>query len=164
MLVVANPGSILSREIPYFMIHYANTLGLNTTWQFFSPNPGGERYLEYEVHLDDGMSDEELVWDEVMGDKDKYHYWPPKPGMGMLRENINRCFYHSLLSTFGEQRIKDVFIPWACRKHPEAYSISIRGKTKALPTIEVAQIENKSFEHLSKSYDFELKEHICPGH
>ena len=145
------------------MINYANTLGLNTTWQFFSPNPAGERYLQYEINLDDGMSDEEIVWNEdIRGPK--YHYWPPKQDTPILKENLNRMFYHSLLSTFGEHRIKDVFIPWVCRKHPEAYSIFIRGKTKTLPTIEAAHIKNKDFKYLSQSYDFELKEHICPKH
>ena len=69
MILVANPSSLLSRMAPHFMISYASTLGLNTTWQFFSPNPMGERYLEYEIHTEN---------EPTFDDEQYYHYWPPQ--------------------------------------------------------------------------------------
>lgn len=153
MILVANPSSLLSRMAPHFMISYASTLGLNTTWQFFSPNPMGERYLEYEIHTEN---------EPAFDDEQYYHYWPPKAESGMARENRNRAFYHSLFSTLNSNNIEEIFIPWACRRHPEALSISIRGETRSLPSIEVAGIKKKRFKDLSKSYGFNLEEHTCP--
>ena len=189
MVVVSNPGSILSRSLPHFMISYASTLGLNTTWRFFSPNPAGERYIEYEVHF----NNEEFNDDDIGGDHSdsegdgggsdsdggngsnsdghrsndddmeihEYH-WPPRSSEGMLRVNINRSFSHSVAATLSEETIKYIFIPWVCRKHPKAHSISVLVQTKTLPSIEAAQIKNKKIEHLAKVHDFPLKEYTCP--
>ena len=160
MLIVANPHSIPARRAPHFMLHYASTLGLNTPWRFFSPNPPiGERYLEYEVHKEGAFSED--GFDE---EAFSYHYWPPKPSSLLFQANINRAFTHSIATTSSEERLRDFFIPWLCRKHPEAYSISIQAKTKRLPSIEIAQIKKTRFEFLSESYDFSLKEHLCSDH
>ena len=148
MLIVANPNSIPSRQAPNFMLHYTNTLGLNTTWQFFSPNPMGERYLEYTIY---SASNKEDFSD---------HHWPPRAKI--RQEKKNRLFTHSLYSTANEQHTRDVFIPWLCRKHPTAFSIFLQAKTKSLPSIEVAQIDKKKFKFLSKSHDLPLKEYLCP--
>lgn len=181
MLIVANPDSIPSRRASNLMFYYANTLGLNTTWQFFSPNPMGERYLEYEVHYDDEWADSlnsnsqphseesadegmELEGEGERGGKWTHHYWPPRHHVKMSQEIKNRIFSHSVHSTLNETLAEDIFIPWVCRKHPKARSISLKAETKSLPSIEVAQINKKKFKFLAQSYELALKEFPCPRH
>ena len=73
-------------------------------------------------------------------------------------------FMHSVLSTFSEDRVKNLFITWVCRKHPEAYSISIREETQKLTAISVAHVKDENFKRLLQPHDVELKEYICPQH
>ena len=164
IFVFANQGSILHQTLPHFMINYATTLIFNSKWQFFAPNPMvDERYLKYEISLDDKVSAEKVVQNEDTT-KIKYHYWPPKPNTKIFQENWNRMFIHSVLSTSSEDKVKNLFIPWACRKHSEAYSISIRKERRKLTTINVARVKDENFKRLLQPHDVELKEYICPQH
>ena len=52
VLLYPNPGSVLYRYMEPLISSYGNQFGFNTTWQFFSPNPGSLRYVEYSVIQD----------------------------------------------------------------------------------------------------------------
>lgn len=128
VLTVPNPQSYLTREVASFILPYANTLSINTPWQFFSPEPSSYVYYEYEV-IPDSL-DEEM----------KTYQWPPKDRSEYLIDNYMRLIYHSRFSTSSEQRIHQFFLPWLCRYHPEAREITMRIMSEELVSLDKAVI------------------------
>src|SRR3954467_1869488 len=58
IVIMPNPSSLLGRKYSRYLTDYANSLGLNTTWQFFSPGPAPVFYLEYTIEKPGGEEDE----------------------------------------------------------------------------------------------------------
>ncbi len=125
VLLFPNPSSILSRNLSFFFNDYGNLLGLNTTWQFFSPNPGAMKYIDYDV----------IVEKEDEFDIKNYQF-PPQGSQRNLKPNHSRLFYFAVRMVSSGENISRFFIPYLCRKHPEATSIAIKTVEKRILPIE----------------------------
>lgn len=143
-----NTQSLLSRKLDKYLLPYANMFNMNTPWQFFSPFPGPKMYLEYEVSQTQ-MSDSGTT--EV---ESKKYYWPPLERGSHDWDNFRRRIYSSRFLAMDERRLKDAFVPWICRLHPEAMMASVEIVMAPVPNIEKAsrfsRIEN--METPSSSY------------
>ena len=99
--------------MPYFS-PYASTLSLNTSWNFYAPNPAYYHYLTYEV----------IDSKSKVGD----FRWPPKRKESkLIYLNHNRLIYHARFFIMaGPQNIRRYFIPYLCRLHPSATEITLK--------------------------------------
>lgn len=134
ILVYPNPISIPGRMVTKWTVDYANLFNLNTTWQFFSPDPTGHVFLRYEV-----------LETEDPEEEPKEHLWPPARGEFKLHDFWFRLVYHSRHMIMSHERMEANLLPWLCRKHPEAKQIVLKGVVEELPTIELMQQEGKPF-------------------
>ncbi len=106
-----NRISYLNVFIQPYTLAYANLVGLNTPWQFFSPDPGPALYLKSYIFKDDKQIAEHLFPDE----KDVYFF----------RSMFNRKTAAARFLIKSKDRAERIFIPWLCSLYPEATSISV---------------------------------------
>ncbi len=104
---------IHEKLLPYFL-SYAYTLSLNTSWDFYAPNPSFYYYFEY----------------EVIDSKDKVatFRWPPsRKESKRIYLNHNRLIYHArFFMVLEKKHIIRHFLPYLCRLHPTAKEISLK--------------------------------------
>ena len=151
VLLYPNPGSVLYRYVEPLISGYGNQLGLNTTWQFFSPNPGSLRHLEYNVIIE---SDDDI-------DIVPFTY-PPQNEASLLKANQARLFYYTVRMITHQPHIENHLIPYLCRKHPEATSIALKAIDKKIPSMAKARLlEVDTFSDLHQDLDIPEQEFGC---
>ena len=130
---------------------YGNQFGLNTTWQFFSPNPGSLRYLDYNA----------IIESEDKVDIESYTF-PPQGDEVFFKTNQARMFYYMVRMITHSQNIADYLIPYLCRKHPQATSIAIKAVDKQIPTMEKARLQHaEDFSELWREAEIPEQEFGC---
>lgn len=136
--VMPNPGSLLGRKFSRYLADYANTLGINTTWQFFSPGPAPVFYLEYDVEGADLDAETESF------------QLPPKRRASYYDEFYNRTLYSMRFFVLAPiETFERFFVRWLCKQHPEAETLSIRTVGEPVKNIERAA-GDESFDELSE--------------
>jgi hypothetical protein len=150
ILLYPNPGSVLYRYLDPVFSAYGNQLGLNTTWQFFSPNPGTFRYLSYDTVI------------ETDDDIDLKSYTFPPQDDSLLQTNQARLFYFTVRMISHPPNIKKFLVPYLCRKHPEATSIALKAVDKRIPSMAKAKIfAAESFRDMHEEADIPEEEFGC---
>lgn len=120
-----NDSSQLQRDLIPVLLPYANTLGLNSKWQFFAPDPEVATYFEYQIDWKDRPTD--INGDEML------HFPRDKKGffdLTYLRLNASRSFM-----TLDQSFIPTIFINWVCRKNPGASGVSVRAVYVKVPSL-----------------------------
>lgn len=149
--IYPNPNSVLTQSLSPLIRNYGNQLGLNTTWQFFSPNPGSIRYLEYDV----------IVENEEDIKIDKYSF-PPQEDSSLWKANQGRLFYYSIRMISDTNNIANFLIPYLCRKHPEATSVALKAIDKRIPSMAKARYQGATgFSELQQQVDVPEQELGC---
>lgn len=149
IVLYPNPSSVLARELAPYINWYGNSLGLNTTWQFFSPDPGNIRSIEYQVIVED--EDNIKIFN---------HKWPPDDE-SLFTNNIGRRFYFSLRTILDSYRREMFFIPYLCQVHPEATSITIKAVQELVSSIEKAKIESLGYDEIDEPMIVPAQEYGC---
>jgi hypothetical protein len=130
ILLLPNVNSYVARHnFPSFLLAYANQIGFNTTWNFFSPEPAHTMYYEYQVFF----KDEAL--DPVVG------YIPPQKDQVVTQSSDRRMLYAMRYFFLDPRRVERVLIPFLCSKFPDAERISIRHYVLQLPSLDQATLE-----------------------
>jgi hypothetical protein len=134
IFVLPNPDSILYREWQNVIATYGSTIGMNTTWRFFSPNPSLST-VEYEV-VKSGHEPE------------KFRYPASVEQVGS-REAFNRLMNFAIFMAASRETLERFLHPYICKMHPDAEQIAYYIITNKFPTIENAQLRASSREDLS---------------
>ena len=142
VIIMPNASSLLGRKFSRYLTDYSNTLGINTTWQFFSPGPAPVFYLEYDVEEANREGDD--------SSDAKSYQLPPKRRASYYDELYNRTLYSMRFFVLAPvDTFERFFVRWLCKKHPEAESLSIRTVGEPVVNIERAGGE-ESFDELSE--------------
>ena len=134
ILILPNGSSLMGRKLGRYFIPYANTFALNTAWVFFSPGPAPMYYLEYEVEKG-GAS----TFADPEAESPKYQY-PPKR-RDLFDDGYNRRLYEMRFFSLNEDRLRQTLVPYLCRQHPEAESITIQSVVERVQDIERAGLD-----------------------
>ncbi len=151
ILLFPNTQSLLSRKLDRFLLPYANSLNMNTPWQFFSPFPGPKFYIEYEVSNTQTSENGDL---QVEGKK---YFYPSQDQRDPDWDNFRRRLYSARFVSVDPQRLKDVFIPWVCRQHPGAMMVSAEVIMAPVPNIEKAQTYSRISEMETPQTSFKVR-------
>ena len=130
IVILPNAGSFLARQGTNLLIPYGNTLGLNASWNFFSPDPAHTMYLAYRVRFDDENGNE--VKEPLEG------FLPPEKDQIVLDSSKRRLLYAMRFLVLDPNRLNLLMGPWLCRQHPGASEIAITHVVEAIPTLDVA--------------------------
>lgn len=151
MIVMPNAFSFLGRQLP-LIYPYANAMGLNVGWSFFSPDPAHVLYLRYVVYFQD--SDKESV--EGFFPKEKNHSATDIRG--------KRDWTVMRFMLLDHKRLGVLMGPWICRQYPGAENVYMEYVMETVPPIDAAQTSmNRDVQELSQELQFIKVDHNCTG-
>ena len=151
MIVMGNGASFLGRYLSPFYVHIANTIGLNTTWNFFSPDPAHTMYIKVNYHLTSG---EEI--DSVLPEQNE-------DGSFDFSLNKRRMSYVVRFLIIDPQKIEEFLAPWLCRQKPEAQSIFIETVVEKIPPLDkVITLKDTIFNDLIEKQTINSLNYECP--
>ncbi|MCB0407118.1 MAG: hypothetical protein KDD34_02875 [Bdellovibrionales bacterium] len=152
ILIMPNPGSYVERHFGFLFYGYTSTLGINTPWQFFSPNPATKMFYEYEIIENEGS-------DSLT----QTYRWPPeKNHTNMIGANYKRLIYHSWYTTSSEERKSKFLMNYLCRKHPSAISISLKSFSEKVPPMERFRFDKLSLAKAREYKSWSIESFDCP--
>ncbi len=126
MIVMGNGASFLGHYLSRFYNPVANTIGLNTTWNFFSPDPAHTMYIKISYTMADGQEENTLLPEQN------------EDGTFDFSLNKRRMSYVVRFLIIDQQKIEQFLAPWLCRKKPGAKSIYIETVLEKLPPLSKA--------------------------
>lgn len=132
MIVMANGNSYAGRFLQAYYLPVANTIGLNTTWNFFSPDPAHVMYIHYLVIFEDTNGRETRPAIDA--------YYPPSKDAGEFGVTSRRDSYASRFIAIDRDRFGLYFAPWICRKYPEATRVRAELYIKAIPSLDRSHV------------------------
>ena len=160
IIVFGNGSSFLGRYFQSVFNPVANTIGLNTTWNFFSPDPAHTMYLKYYVLFEDDYGNETA--DTIIG------YYPDSKDQGDdFRLDKKRDSYAMRFLAVDPYRIETFFTPWICRKHPTAKKLQVELFVNRIPTLDqvIANVNNDIMDYDNMLRTEEINRYIyeCPN-
>lgn len=154
MVVLGNGSSFLGHYLGSYFTPIANLVGLNTTWNFFSPDPAHTMYLRYTVHFEDeyGNPKKEAI----------QSLFPAEEFNADLTTHVRRLSYMMRFLTSSTDRLQKYFVPWACRQNPGATRIQTEMLLNRIPSLEVAStLSNSNYEDLIKQEEVNQNVFSC---
>jgi hypothetical protein len=153
MIVLGNGSSFLGRSLGNYFTPVANMVGLNTTWNFFSPDPAHTMYLRYTVHFEDEYGNP--VKESIQ------KLFPPEETNNDFRVHVRRMAYVMRFYAASADRLGEFLIPWLCKKNPGATRIQTDVLYNRIPSLEVAAtLADSNYEDLVKQE--EINQYVFP--
>ncbi len=149
VLLLPVASSLAGRRLARYFIPYANTLGFNTTWQFFSPAPSPMFYLEYELETG---ADDEVPETKTYPPARKGHTWD---------EGWSRRLFGMRFFALNEERLENYFVPFLCRENPTAKSVVIQAVFEKIEDVERVG-EYAEFKDMAERIDLPRRRYACP--
>ncbi|MDZ4660456.1 MAG: hypothetical protein SGJ18_02435 [Pseudomonadota bacterium] len=160
ILLFPNSSSLLSRKLDTFLLPYANSLNMNTPWQFFSPWPGPKMYIEYVTYSEkDAVDDSEKGFELLESEK---RFFPPKNQRDPDWDNWRRRLYATRFISMEPERLEKTFVAWVCRQSPKMTGVLLEVFFYPVANIEKA----KDFVKASDIEDPQgggVQKFVCPG-
>lgn len=156
MLVMPNVGAYFGRVTSRFITPYANTVGLNASWNFFSPDPAHTMYIRYTVrYLDtDGNETKESV----------EGYFPEEKNKGVSAASRKRDLYAMRFMVIEPKRLRILMGPWLCKQYPGSTSIEMEHVIETVPPLDqVVTLKDETVKDLSQELQFVREFYSCAG-
>lgn len=159
MVTLGNGSSFLGRYFENFFNPVANSIGLNTTWNFFSPDPAHTMYIKYFVFFEDPLGNS--LKEAIEG------YYPESKDRGEdFSLNKKRDSYAMRFLAVDPARLQGLFTPWMCKKYPGSTKLQIELIMNRIPSLDkVVAIVNKdidSYENLVTTEEISRYVFECP--
>ncbi len=157
IIVLGNGSSFLGRYFQSAFNPVANTIGLNTTWNFFSPDPAHTMYLRYFVIFEDDLGN--TTAETIEG------FYPTSKDHGDdFRLDKKRESYAMRFLAVDPYRLEAFFTPWICRKHPGARKVQVELFVNRIPTLDqvIANSGITDFENLLSTQQINRYIYECP--
>jgi hypothetical protein len=156
VIVLGNGGSIAARRLEPYLLPYSNTLGINSTWNFFSPDPAHTMYFEYRIRFENEKGD--TIKEPIEG------FLPPEKRQLVLNSSERRLLYAMRFLIIEPSRLQNIMAPWLCRKYPGASEISIRHYVYSIPNLDkVLASPDVDVDSLRTEYQTESLVYSCRG-
>jgi hypothetical protein len=154
MLVMGNGHSFLGRYLSGFYLPVANAIGLNTSWNFFAPDPANVMYFKYDVIFEDDYGQ---VTGETIED-----YFPTNKDDVDLRLDHRRFSYAMRWLALDPSRVQQFFIPMICREYPKAKKIQVEFIVKPVPPLEkILTLKDENYDDLVQSEELSRNTYDC---
>ncbi|MGZ3772069.1 MAG: hypothetical protein ACXVCY_08205 [Pseudobdellovibrionaceae bacterium] len=156
MLVMPNIGGFIGRISSKYITPYANTVGLNAGWNFFSPDPAHTMYLRYTVRYVDsqGIEIKEPVED----------FFPKEKNQAVHAVSRKRDLYAMRFMLLDSKRLRILLGPWLCRQYPGATSVEMEHVIETVPLLDqVVTLKEEAVSDLSQEIQSIREFHSCLG-
>lgn len=154
ILILANGNSLAARQVGPYVLSYANALGLNASWNFFSPDPAHTMYFQYKVRFEDeqGNTLKEPIED----------YLPPTKEKLVFNSSERRLLYAMRFLIIDPVRTEQIMAPWLCRTYPGASEVRIRHFVHLIPLLDqVLASPDLSISQLRKEKETQSLSYNC---
>ncbi len=156
MMVMPNIASFLGQAASSFVTPYANTIGLNASWNFFSPDPAHTMYIHYTAYFQD--SDGNEVKEPVEG------YFPEEKNKGIKQATKKRDLYAMRFMVIEPKRLRILMGPWLCKQYPGATSIDMEHVVETVPPLaQAVTLKHETVKDLSQEVQYVRETHSCVG-
>lgn len=149
-------SSLLGRKLAWLFLPYANTLGFNTTWQFFSPGPSPMFYLEYRP--DNG---EDVIANVAGSDASEPLTYPEKRHGTQWSEAWNRRLFGMRFLALNAERTERYLVPFLCRAADYPKSVDLKSVVERVEDIERPG-EASEFKDLTERVELPRQKYSCP--
>lgn len=129
MIVLGNGSSFLGRHLSSIYLPVANSIGLNTTWNFFSPDPAHTMYMHYRV----------IFQDEYGNNKKEplEKYFPENALENNFWLQHRRFSYVMRFLAADPLRIEKFLVPKICKENDDATHIQTEIMLYRIPALDV---------------------------
>lgn len=156
MLVMPNIGSYFGRVSSRFVVSYASAVGLNASWNFFSPDPAHTMYIHYRIHFLDKEGNQ--LKDSLDG------YFPQEKNQAINSIFRKRELYVMRFMLIEPKRLKILMGPWLCRQYPGASSIDLEHVIETVPFLDqVVAHKDAGLSSLSQELQYSQVSVPCDG-
>jgi hypothetical protein len=128
--IMPSVQSIIVKERGWIWRSYLNQLGLNTTWNLFSPDPATAMFMRVKLVQSDPEKNE---IDLTIPDFADAINWNPIK---------RRALYLMRFTMMDPDKVYRFLIPWYCQHYPGTREIYIEGVGTRIPGIAQVQAEN----------------------
>lgn len=154
MLVMPNVSAYFGRTTASVITPYANTIGLNASWNFFSPDPAHTMYIRYTINFLDQMG--EQLKEPIEG------YFPEEKNQGIRSDFRKRELYAMRFMAIDPKRLRILYGPWLCRKYPGATSVQMEHIVETVPPLDqVVTLKEEEVRDLSKEIQYSSASYSC---
>lgn len=163
MLVMPNVGAYFGRVTANVVTPYANTVGLNAGWNFFSPEPAHPMYLKYTVYYPES---ENLEGETSQEEREPVEGFFPVQNDKRNVPNITHKREWALMRymVLDAKRLRLLMGPWLCRQYPGAASIDMEHVIETIPFLDQAvRFQDESVKDLSKEVQSVRESVSCQG-
>lgn len=126
MVVMGNGASFLGYYLSPIYLPVASTIGLNTTWNFFSPDPAHKMTMRVTLIKSDG-SEDNLIYPKI-SENGEFDF--------DLRHR--RFSYVIRFLIMDMAKIEGFFAPWICRQYPDTERLYIQTEIEKIPALQKA--------------------------
>ncbi|MBO9665211.1 MAG: hypothetical protein J7501_00155 [Bdellovibrio sp.] len=157
MLVMPNVSSYFGRITSRFLGPYANTVGLNAGWNFFSPEPAHPMYLKILVNyppLEDGSL------------RDAVETFYPSPENDKNVPSLTRKREWALMRfmVLDAKKLRLLMGPWLCKQYPGAVSVDMEHIVETIPILDQAVLKkDESVSDISEERKYANASYSCDG-
>jgi hypothetical protein len=155
--VMPNAGSYFGRVTSRFIGTYANAVGLNAGWNFFSPDPAHTMYIRYMVYFSNPDAAEgEAEKEPIEG------YFPAEKNKMISSVFRSRELYLMRFMIIDKRHLKNLFGAWLCRQYPGASSVDMEHVIETVAMLdEAAAFKDESMADLSNELQFVAERFRC---
>lgn len=132
IIIFPNGSSYLGRSLSSYLSFYANNLGLNANWNFFSPDPANTMFFQYHIYFENPQGD------EIQPSKEGFI--PAEKEQIVIDSSRRRLLYAMRFLFMDSHRMKMILGPWICRENPGASMVRINSIVEMIPNLDRAQI------------------------
>lgn len=154
IVIMSNGSSYMGRTLSPLFAPYANSILLNTTWNFFSPDPAHVMYMRYRLYFENDQNE------EIKEPETRYF---PEEKNELAKTGVSRRYLYAMrYFVLAPQKLESIMAPWLCKKNPEASRILIEYQMEQIPTLHQAHRESgESVESMMESKRFSNLEFYC---
>lgn len=146
-------SSFIGRRLGAYFLPYANTIGMNTGWNFFSPDPANTIYYEYTVRFQDEL-DQDI--------QPPFRGVLPEEREAIVTDSSRRRFLYAVRFLMLEpSRIEELMAPWLCRQHPGSTKVNIKQVIEQVPSLDLAMKLNSEEAHLRTEAKAQYVSYSC---
>lgn len=117
-------------------------MGLNTTWNFFSPDPANTMYFHYHVYFENEQGEE--TKEPAEG------YIPEEKNTIVTDGSRRRMLYAIRFLMLDEKRIPLLLVPWLCQKYAGASRIRLNWVVEKIPSLDEAVLQRSTGHELTR--------------
>lgn len=149
-----NGASYPGRALGAVLKPYSSVIGLNTSWNFFSPDPAHTMYLKFTVHFEDKEGAPSREPEEL--------FFPSAKDEGVGDIAKRRELYAMRYMLLDPRRIDVVIGPWLCRSFSGAVAVHIEFIVNSIPSLDEAVLfHDQAVKDMGRQFDFIDKDYRC---